>query len=187
MRKPKQSYKPDGRDNCQTPQYALDPLLPYLKTSWLIWESAVGEGNIVRKLRKSGFSVGASDILTGQDFFKYEPTLWDCQITNPPFSRKYEWIDRSFSIGKPFALLLPLETLGAQKAQKLFERYSIEIILLNKRVGYKMPNKGWNGAGAHFPSAWFTWGLNIGAALIYGKIIKYSEDQANLLPQSILW
>lgn len=179
--KPKQNYKPDERDNCQTPHYALDPLLPCLKSSWRIWESAAGERNIVSKLCQSGFDVIGTDILTGQDFFSYEPAIWDCQVTNPPFSQKYKWLTRSYHLSKPFAFLLPIDTIGAQKAQKLFSCYGIEIILLNKRVNYKMPNKGWKG-NAQFSSAWFTWGLNIGTTLTYAKLTKYPDDQMFLLP-----
>lgn len=167
-------------DRCQTPFYALDPLLPYLSKSWIIWESAAGDGQIVAKLELSGFNVVSSDILTGQSFFNYLPPAWDCQVTNPPYSIKYHWLNRSYQIGKPFALLLPLETLGAAQGQKLFEKFGIEIILLNKRINFNMPNKGYTGSGAQFPVAWFTFGLNIGQHLTFAKIKYYDDKQKEL-------
>lgn len=167
-------------DRCQTPFYALDPLIPYLPTNCILWESAAGEGQITAKLKLSGFQVIATDILTAQNFFETSPPNWGCQVTNPPYSIKYNWLERSYQLNKPFALLLPLETLGAAKGQKLFEHYGIEIILLDKRINFKMPHKGYTGAGAQFPVAWFTWGLEIGQQLTFGKIHRYEDEQMPL-------
>lgn len=105
-------------DRCQTPAYALDPILPYLHG--VIWECAAGEGSLSNAFIRHGFKVIESDILNGQDFFRWQPELFDCIVTNPPFSSKFEWLERCYQLQKPFALLLPVETLGANKAQKLF-------------------------------------------------------------------
>jgi hypothetical protein len=153
-------YTPKGYDACQSPPYAIDPLAPYLRSSWKIWEPARGDGYLIDGLKYHGLTnIIESEILNGQNFFSYEPKSWDCQVTNPPYSIKYKWLKRSYELGKPFALLLPVETLGAATAQKMFREYSIEVILLNKRINFKMPNKGWDGGGAQFPVAWFTWGI----------------------------
>jgi hypothetical protein len=37
-----------------------------------------------------------------------------------------------------------------------------EWIFFKRRINFKMPNKGWTGTGAQFPTFWFTRGLNIG-------------------------
>lgn len=65
---------------------------------------------------------------------------------------------------------MPVEILGTQTAQSLFKTHGIEIMLLNRRVNFKMPNKGWEAAGAPFPTAWFTWGLDLGAQLIFAEL-----------------
>lgn len=164
-------YVPQGFDACQTPPAAIDPLLPFLDVSWTVWEPACGEGLLVEALYDSGFhDVEISDLLTGKNFFEYAPTSWDCLVTNPPYSIKYKWLERCYQLGKPFALLLPVETLGAATAQVLFREYGVELILLDKRVNFKMPNKGWDGGGAQFPVAWFTWGLGIGQQLTFGRL-----------------
>lgn len=163
-------YTPQGLDACQTPAYALDPLLPYLPEGWTIWEPACGEGLLEDALLDSYLEVVSGDLQAGQDFFEYEPEYWDCQVTNPPFSRKFPWLKRSYELGKPFALLLPVETLGAEKAAVLFEEFGVEIIFMRPRINFKMPNKGWEGAGSQFPVAWFTWGLGIGRQMTFAKI-----------------
>lgn len=183
--KPKKTQAADtgkscNYDRCQTPFYALDPLLPHLRREWRIWEPAAGEGNIVTRLSFAGYRVVAGDLLGGENFFQYSPPGWDCQVTNPPYSVKYAWLSRSYQLGKPFALLLPLETLGAAKGQELFERHGVEIILLNKRINFKMPGKGYGGGGAQFPTAWFTWGLGIGRQFTFAKINYYGDSQLSL-------
>jgi len=154
-------------DSCQTPGYAVEPLLPYLKPEQVIWECAAGEGLLSQALRESGRVVIESDVLTGQNFFEYEPPVWEVLITNPPFSLKFDWLARCYELGKPFALLLPVETLGAAKAQTLFRVHGVEVIFLNKRINFKMPNMGWSGGGAWFPVAWFTHGLGVGRDMTF--------------------
>lgn len=105
--KPKRTYsagkrKPTKQDSCQTPAYALDPLLPYLNRSSVIWEPACGEGYLVNALRDSGFTrVITSDILFGQDFFEYVPAEpFEVLITNPPYiARKVGKHERKHNLG----------------------------------------------------------------------------------------
>lgn len=168
-------YVPQGYDSCQTPPEALDPLLPYLPREWRLWEPASGEGLLVDAFYDAGFStVRASDILTGQNFFQFEPAAWDALVTNPPYSIKYKWLERCYALGKPFALLLPVETLGAKTAQTLFREHGIEIIFMDQRVNFKMPYAGWEGGGAQFPTAWFCWGLGIGQQLTFARIADHA-------------
>jgi hypothetical protein len=158
-------------DACQTPAHAIDPLLPYLPRNWVVWEPAAGEGNLVEALFDSGFSqVVASDILTGQNFFEFEPEEWDCLVTNPPYSIQFQWLERCYELGQPFALLLKVEILGTKAAQELFDKYGIEVIFVRPRINFKMPHKGWEGGGAQFPTAWFTYGLNIGRQMTFMKV-----------------
>ncbi|MCB0176137.1 MAG: DUF3102 domain-containing protein [Anaerolineae bacterium] len=171
--KPKSSqvgdiYTAHGYDACQTPAYAADPILPYIKPGWKVWEPAVGEGLLKNALCEAGFPVVSSDILYGQNFFEYEPESWDCLITNPPYSIKYDWLKRCFSLGKPFALLLPVETIAAESGAVLFRKFGgLEVIFVTPRINFKMPNAGWSGNGAQFPTAWFTWKFGIGQSMTW--------------------
>ncbi len=149
-------------DDCQTPPYALDPLIPYLDPGWTIWEPCAGDGYLVRALQTRGFRVIASDIKTGQDIFRWQPSEpWNCIITNPPYSRyaKYPIIQRCYEFGKPLALLMQTETLGVGAAIRIFRRYSMQLLQPDKRINFKMPVKGLKSSGAQWPVAWFTWQL----------------------------
>jgi len=152
----------------QTPPEALNPLLPYLKKDWLIWECACGKGNLVEGLNERGFLTIGTDILSGYDFLKWQPKKFDCIITNPPFSLKQEFLERCYCLKKPFALLLPLTTFETQKRQKLFKKYGLEVIFLSKRINFETPSG--KGSGSWFATAWFTNWLNIGKQFVFTEI-----------------
>lgn len=157
--KPKNNYVPGPMDNCYSPPYAINPIIPFLRNK-SAWECAQGTGNFVRKINQhyGSFCFG-TDISNGCDFFEYIPKEeFDVIVTNPPFGLKYKFIERCYQLGKPFALLMPLEVLGAAVAQRMFEKNGIEIIFLSPRIGFKMPRKGWL-CSPQFPTAWFCWKL----------------------------
>ena len=176
--KPKKNRKPGAMDNCQTPAYALDPLVPYLKAANIhtIWECASGEGYMVQALEDSGFGVIATDIKMDEvayDFFNIEAHNIedvDAIVTNPPYSIKYEWTERCYELGKPWALLMPVEFLGTVHGGDLFDEHGVQVIMMRPRINFKMPNKGWDGKGAQFPVAWYTWGLNLPSDLLFKRV-----------------
>jgi hypothetical protein len=167
-------------DRCQTPAYALDPLLPYLRPEWAIWECAAGAGRLARALTPHVRQVVASDLLDGRNFFDYQPPHFDAIITNPPYSIKFDWLARCYQLGKPFALLVPVETIGAAKAQRLMEHHGAELLLLDKRVNFTMPIKGDDGSSAQFPTLWLCWQM-LPAPIVYGRIMRRHDQQLQLL------
>ena len=151
----------------QTPPEALEPLLPYLKKDWQIWECACGKLNLVEELQRLGYDVVYSDILNGQDFLNWQSNgKWDCIITNPPFKYKQQFLERCYELRKPFALLLPLTTFETAKRQKLFREKGLEVIFMPKRINFETPNKVEN-SRSWFATAWFTNGLNIGQQITF--------------------
>ena len=87
------------------------------------------------------------------DFFESESPEWEASITNPPYGLKYKWLARSIELDKPFALLVPVEMLGAQGCQVLLKTIPFEIMLLNRRVNFIMPS-GKSDGQAQFPVMW---------------------------------
>lgn len=173
-----------GYDVCQTPPHALEPILPLLSPEWIIWESAAGPEHLLSQaLADNGFKVVPTDLAVNEDwnFFTFQPRQWTVQITNPPWSIKYDWIARSFELGRPFALLVPYETTFAAKFRNVARLYHnrpwpIEGLTPERRINFKMPNTGWGvvewdsskgklvkrGDSAQMPAMWLTWGLNAG-------------------------
>src|SRR3990167_4769130 len=134
-----------ARDEAQTPPYAILPLLPYIPKEFVIWESAASTygflGEAIRSLHHN-YVIETGLELDGTDYLAARP-LGDMQITNPPYSIKYEWIERSYDNHQPFALLMPFDTWAAARAQAQFQRFGMSIIILNRRVHFHMPNLGW--------------------------------------------
>ena len=154
---PKQNNSPD---DFQTPEVAVRLLIPFLKKEWIIWEPAIGKGNIVNVLKKGGFEVKGTDILTGFDFLKQIPDFeFDCIITNPPYSLKDEFLERAYWYDKPFAMLLPITALEGQKRQELYKKHGIQLIIPNKRINFETPSG--KGSGSWFASAWFTYKFDL--------------------------
>lgn len=181
MKKRKENYKGEKdkfslRDFAQSPPYAVNPIQEIIPEGFTIWEPACGKGYLSKRLSELGYAVLESDIQRGQNFFEYEPEeSWDCIITNPPFSTKVYWIERCYDLEKPFALLMPLETLGIMGASKWFRKYGVELIIPTRRIDFEMPNKGYTKNGAHFHTIWFTWGFGIGSDITYVDLIKEPE------------
>lgn len=159
LRDTRQSYKPGIRDHCQTPPYAILPLLPYLPGNWTIWEPAAADGLLSTALLDRGFKVLSSS----NDFFQFKPEQWwDCIVTNPPFSQATKWMERCFDLGRPWCLLMKSEIISNQGVQRLFARYGEpEMVYPESRINFKMPFKGW-ATGSQFNTHWYTFGLGIG-------------------------
>ncbi len=151
-------------DDLFTPKEALPPLLKYLpgdiKTAWECTDP--GEGNITRILRESGREVITSDIKNGFDFLKQPPQFeFDAIITNPPYSLKDQFLARCYQYQKPFALLLPVTTLGAGKRNRMFAKWGISVIVLDSRLDFTGKGAPW------FSVAWFCWQILPKNSLIF--------------------
>ena len=161
--------KKGSSNDFQTPSHAIEPLIPFLKKEWSIWECASGEGNLTKAFTKKGFIVISTDIKTDIDFLKDLPNnKFDVIITNPPFSLKQEFLQRCYNLKIPFALLLPLTTFETVKRQNLFKKYGLQVIFFDKRINFKTPSG--KGSGSWFASAWFTYGLNLPKDLMFVEL-----------------
>lgn len=132
--------------------------MPYLPLDWTIWECACGKGYLAEALRRTGRTVIASDKMDGRDFLGWQPPDWQTAVTNPPFSLKTEFLERAYSLGKPFAFLLPLTALESQPRQGLFREKGLQLLVLDRRIRFETPHQ--NRSHPWFSVAWFCWRLN---------------------------
>lgn len=123
-------------DECYTPYYAIEPLLEYIPKDKIIWCPFDEEWSaFYQTFKKHGYHVIRSHIKEGFDFFNYEPNEWDIMVSNPPFSKKVNVLDRALKLGKPFALLLPLGTIQGQHTFPIMKQ-GIEVLAFDKRVAF---------------------------------------------------
>ena len=183
LRKPKLMM--NGHTNEMfTPDYAINPLLPYLDKSKVIWDCAYGEGHLAKHFRDLGFKVIGN---TKLDFINDDYNFIECDIiiTNPPYSIKDKFLERCYYWNKPFALLMPLTALEGQKRGKLYKENGIQLLIPNRRINFITPNKG---KSSWFQTAWFCYRLDLPQDLMFvelktgGVFTQAPQDKTEVQP-----
>jgi len=137
--KEKVTQERNENDEFYTPNYAIRPLIKYLKPNSFIWcPFDLKESNFVKLLIDNGHRVLNTHIETGEDFFNYEPPIdIDYIISNPPYSIKFEVFNRLFELKKPFAMLVGVVGLfESQKRFTMFSENNFEVMYFDKRISY---------------------------------------------------
>lgn len=137
-----------SRDFFQTPNYAVDLLVPFLKKlvpialhkNLTVWECAAGERKITKRLQNH-FDVVSTDIQDSKsfNFLTDDPKFdFDCIVTNTPFSLKKKFYETCVKYNTPFALLIPADySLWLIDA---VNKYGCEKIIPERRIDYITPN-----------------------------------------------
>ena len=161
-------------DDLQTTETALVLLMPFLNKSWKIWECASGKGNLAKGFKKMEFKVFGTD--KHFDFLKNDlKEEYDIIVTNPPYSKKDQFLMRCYELIKPFARLMHLTALESERRQKCYRKHSLQLIIPNRRINFETPSG--EGNSSWFAAAWFTKGLRLTRDLSFIKVNKIdSED-----------
>jgi hypothetical protein len=116
-------------DDYMTPKIAWEQIKNYIPANKVIWEPFYGDGNSGKFLRELGFNVIHENI----DFF--ENDRGEIIVSNPPYSKKKEVIERLLKLDKPFILLMPCSTLTCSyMRENLADK--IQIIIPRKRIQF---------------------------------------------------
>lgn len=108
-----------------------------------------------QSFKRGGYSVIRSDISDGLDFFSYEPPQYDIIVSNPPFTQKDAVLKRLYELEKPFAVLLPLNSLQSVDRYQFFKQ-GIQILAFDKRIGFHNPQSmSKHKKGVSFATAYF--------------------------------
>jgi hypothetical protein len=139
-----------------TPFYAVDPITKYIPKTLKVWCPFDCEWSaFFQTFKRGGWQVERSSLEEGQNFFEFEPTEYDVIISNPPFTQKDAVLKRLYELGKPFAILLPLNSLQGVSRYKYFKQ-GIQILTFDKRIGFHNPeNMKEYKKGSSFATAYF--------------------------------
>ena len=117
--------KREENDFYATDPTAIDDLLSVETFSKNIWECAVGEGHLAKRLEEHGYTVECTDIVDRGypgteivDFLNEKYHFDGDIITNPPYKYVSEFILNaldSIADGHKVAMFLKLQTLEGQK------------------------------------------------------------------------
>jgi hypothetical protein len=152
-------------DEYYTPQHAFELIRRYLPPPPLtVWECAWGTGQLAEWIRAAGYSVVGGP---GEDFLATAPPRFDVIVTNPPYSggNKDKFLERAYSLQRPFALLLPVEALGGGQRNELFRKNGISVVLPSKRIHFDMPHS--TSGHCAFNTGWFCWRLDLPGQLTF--------------------
>jgi len=145
----KKAFK--AQDNYPTPSILVNMLVPYLKKweidfiskngrkpiLWLPFDTE--ESKYYTILKEEGFLVVRSHLNDDKDFFTYQPPQFDIIVSNPPFSRKLDIMERCcFELKRPFVLLMNMMAINYQNVSNLFQFVNpkIQFIIPDKKVSF---------------------------------------------------
>jgi len=162
-------------DEVYTPFYAVLPIIKYLPKDKIIWLPFDEEWSaFYQLLKENGFQVVRSSLKEGRDFFVYKPKKFDIIVSNPPFSRKDDVLERMKSLGKPFMLLLPLASLQGKRRYECFKE-GIQLLAFDSRVDYHTRQDFENyKPGNYYASVYFCKDI-LPRDIIIEKLEKYSR------------
>lgn len=109
-----------SRDEFYTPPDLWEKITHLIPRDKVIWEAFPGNGKSTTKLRELGFTVVSNP---GEDFFEHNHG--DIVVSNPPYSKKQEVLQRLYDLDKPFILLLPAHSFFNQYMEKFDEHMSL--------------------------------------------------------------
>lgn len=138
-----------NKDHVATPRWVVEDIYSLIhieqyKSIWFPFNNYDSEFKL--KADELNLKYKATHIFDDKhdDFFITEPPVQcDLMISNPPFSKQNEIIERSFELVeknkiKAFCLLLPLSTLETESRAELWEKHidKLSILIFKKRIKF---------------------------------------------------
>ena len=149
-------------DDYMTPKFAWENIQQFIPYNKIIWEAFYGDGTSGQYLQDIGFSV----IHDQDDFF--ENDKGDIVVSNPPFSKSKEVLERLVKLNKPFILLLPSSKINTSYIRNLFKDQAdkLQIIIPRRRIQFiKNGNEKQN--KCNFDCFYYCWKLHLEKDIIW--------------------
>lgn len=123
-------------DEYYTPKHAWEDIISFLPKGKVLWEAFKGNGQSAEYLRELGYEVVCDD----DDFFTTE-FKGDLVVSNPPFSKTKQVLERLVELDKPFILILPCSKISTQYVRRLFKtsKTDLKIIVPKRRINFDKP------------------------------------------------
>lgn len=119
-------------DDWETHADILKDVEPYLP-SGIIWDPFYCSGFVIKEWQK----LGRVCINEKRDAFKWKPADYSCIVTNCPFTLKKASLELCINTKKPFAVLLPWQSIQTQWFKKrYFNLVQIQILMPFKRYHF---------------------------------------------------
>jgi hypothetical protein len=151
-------------DDYMTPKSAWDNIKHLIPKDKVIWEAFYGDGKSGTYLEELGFEVIHEPV----DFF--ENDLGEIIVSNPPFSKSKEIMDRLLVLDKPFILIFPASKICTSYFRKWKDK-GLQIIIPRKRIHFekqiegKKP-EGWKNA-CNFDCFYYCYKIGLDSDLVW--------------------
>ena len=122
-------------DDYMTPAYAWENIEEYIPKDKKIWEAFYGDGKSGKYLEEMGCSVIHEPV----DFFKND--MGDIIVSNPPFSKSKEVMNRLLVLDKPFIILFPSSKINTQYFRE-WRNKNLQIIIPRARIHFDKKVEG---------------------------------------------
>jgi hypothetical protein len=134
------------QDKYYTPSYSIYPLLPLINWDNInsVLEPCAGRGIIVKTIREYLNDIDHRmpyiydyDLDTGIDYLSTSLGKFDICITNPPYNRALEFIQKALNDCPTVVMLLRLNFLGSQERKSFWrDNPPTHILTLSKRPSF---------------------------------------------------
>lgn len=145
-----------ANDEYYTPKDEWEKIKDYLPKDKVIWEAFRGDGKSAEHLRSFGCNVVCED----EDFFT--ANRGEIVVSNPPFSKKKQVLQRLLELNKPFILLMPYEVLFYKYLQPFLD--DIQLIVPKKRIQFLHEGSL---VKFNYDCAFFCWKMNLPSSLLF--------------------
>lgn len=156
----------EANDYYATEPKAVELLLAEETFNNNIWEPCCGEGHISKVLEAHGYDVYSTDLIdrgygddTGIDFLKVDFKADVDIITNPPYKRAKEFVEKALEcvmLGHKVAMLLRLTFLEGQSRRELFRDNPPQTVYVSSARLQCAKNGNFEGKSM-VAYAWFVW------------------------------
>jgi len=151
-------------DDYMTPKYAWENIAHLIPKDKVIWEAFYGDGKSGEYLKELGFNVIHEPV----DFF--ENDLGEIIISNPPFSKSKEIMNRLRELDKPFIIIMPTAKLTTSYIRAWKDK-GLQIILPRKRIHFEKQINGkkvenWKNA-CNFDCFYYCYKMNLKSDIIW--------------------
>lgn len=151
-------------DDYMTPAYAWDNIKQFIPKDKVIWEAFYGDGKSGSHLSNLGFDVIHQPV----DFF--ENDLGDIIVSNPPFSKTKEVMERMLILDKPFIMIMPSSKINTGYFRSWKDK-GLQIIIPPKRIHFtKLVNgvvpDNWKSA-CNFDCFYYCYKMNLPKDIIW--------------------
>lgn len=161
------SHEREKNDYYATDPIALELLLELERFSNNIWEPAAGEGHLSNVLKNKGYKVRESDLiqrlphLEVLDFFEFEGKWGGDIITNPPYRKAQEFVEKSLDVleeGGKLALFLKVLFLEGKRRKEMFKKHPPKKVWVSSSRLKCAINGDFDSVGSSATAyAWFIW------------------------------